>query len=62
MKTPSKVLERDTVITGVLEIKRNEKNPRFLDISVDLRDSKHLLQDDGQEDGKDQHVYKYQLQ
>ena len=62
LKSPSKVLERDTVISGVLEIKRNEKNPRFLDISVDLRESKHLLEDDGQEGGKDLHIYKYQLQ
>ena len=40
------MLKVNTIIEGIIEIKRNEKNPRFLDIKFDLEKSKDLLQVD----------------
>ena len=69
LKIPSKMLKVNTIIEGIIEIKRNEKNPRFLDIKFDLEKSKDLLQVDKLGSGDEEknsssspYVFEYQLQ
>ena len=63
------MLKVNTIIEGIIEIKRNEKNPRFLDIKFDLEKSKDLLQVDKLGSGDEEknsssspYVFEYQLQ
>ena len=67
LKLPSNVLEVNTIIEGVIEIKRNEKNPRFLDIKFDLEKSKQIFENDNDyindnNNSKNPYVFEYQLQ